>query len=189
MIVALIDDDRVVVKTVAAMLRLLHCDPREFSDAQEALREMPDDVDLVISDVCMPGMDGFAIAAGVAARFGICPPRTLLMSGNGDQKRLAAVPPSQVIGLLNKPLRFADLKRVVDFLRRARNRCPGIEAPFCPQASAQTQHVAVAGWSSICATPLYSKCPFYDSACGQTMRRWLFQCEPLAAASPGRMEA
>lgn len=173
--VVLVDDDRMSLDVLAAMLRGVGCEVQAYQNPSSALAHLPPDVDLVISDVGMPEMDGFTVAEGVALRLGVCPPRTLLVSGESHTNEVEQFPPSKVIGLLPKPIMFADVGRIVGFLAQTRKCCPGLKAPLCPYAcgrSGECESKSAEGPAS-CEGVEYARCPHYDAVCGKTLRLWV----------------
>ena len=133
MAVVLIDDEPPALHALTAMLRALHYEVLPFNDPARALASLSAEVDLVIADVNMPGMDGFTVAERVAERLGTQPPKVLLVTGADHEARLAEYRPSKVIGLLRKPVALADLRRVTQLCECAQERCPGMLLPLCPQ--------------------------------------------------------
>ncbi|WP_051521524.1 PAS domain S-box protein [Rubellimicrobium mesophilum] len=87
--VLLVDDDADVRGVTAAQLSDLGCEVVEAGSAEEALARLDADPDLdaVLSDVVMPGLDGVALAAAIRARRPSLP--ILLMTGHADRARLA----------------------------------------------------------------------------------------------------
>ena len=43
-----------------------------FKSALDALKKMPEDTDIVVTDINMPGMDGLAFAKELAGKYDIC---------------------------------------------------------------------------------------------------------------------
>lgn len=83
--VFLAEDDAALVVSVARILRGLGADVRAFSEPEkllEAAAAHPGRIDLLLTDIVMPGMDGFALAERLAAqRPGL---KVLYMSGYTD---------------------------------------------------------------------------------------------------------
>jgi CheY-like chemotaxis protein len=79
----------------------------EAEDAAGAMRQLADHprIDLVLTDVVMPGEDGVTLAAQVRAlRTGV---RVGFMTGHADRERLAGE------AVIDKPFREADLGEFV----------------------------------------------------------------------------
>jgi CheY-like chemotaxis protein len=64
--------------------------------------------DLVVSDIRMPAMDGIEMARSAAQRFPRL--RILLMTGYADQRERAAELSGIIVGVLQKPFTFGDLR-------------------------------------------------------------------------------
>ncbi|OGR41164.1 MAG: hypothetical protein A2X35_07150 [Elusimicrobia bacterium GWA2_61_42] len=83
--VFLAEDDAVLVASVARMLRDLGAEVRAFSEPEKLLEAAvahPGRIDLLLTDIVMPGMDGFALAERLAAqRPGL---KVIYMSGYTD---------------------------------------------------------------------------------------------------------
>jgi CheY-like chemotaxis protein len=78
--VFVVDDDRVIASTTAAILQLCGYESRAFVnslDALEAVRSV--EPDLVIADVVMPGLSGIDLAARLKEQCPDC--KVLLFSG------------------------------------------------------------------------------------------------------------
>lgn len=172
--VMLIDDDRTILAVTTLLLRRMGHDVLNFEDPRQALSSLPcSGADLVVSDIVMPDLNGFDVAARVAEMLGTTPPRVLLVSGYHDlRERMEGTPPSVVIGVLPKPFAFADLSRVVSLLERSRACCPGALCSFCPQV--RKDKPSPAGDAALCLSPLYAACPHYDNVCGKELRLWIW---------------
>ena len=84
--VLLVDDDDVVRAATAQMLSFVGCDVRQAADGIAALDHLLTDLDLVIADYAMPGLNGAELAERVArVRPGL---PVLLVTGYADPKRL-----------------------------------------------------------------------------------------------------
>lgn len=157
-----IDDDQLALTTLVWMLRRQEHRVAPHLDPVTAIHDIHPDVDLVISDVIMPGLDGFSVAELTQRRVGNEPPRTLLMSGQDHLASLDQVPPDQVLGLLDKPLAPAHLSRVMRLLGATRRACPGPWLGCCAQPPADG--------SEICNGTGYVRCPMYNERAGPLLR-------------------
>ncbi|MGH9347903.1 MAG: response regulator [Vicinamibacterales bacterium] len=116
--ILIVDDDRAVLLALTRQLGTLGWDARGAVSAQEALAILAglDGVDAVLTDIQMPGMDGFALQAEVAHRF---PGTTVvLMSAAADPAAATASPPAPTI--LRKPFSVHTLTAVLERVREER---------------------------------------------------------------------
>ncbi len=163
-----VDDDPAILRVAADLLTRMGHRVYTFADPAEALSALTAQVDLFITDVDMPAMDGFAVATRVAAVLGHRPPRTLLISGEDHFARLRSSLPDTVIGLLRKPPSIAHLNRVVDYLARTRHRCPGLEI-----AEFRDSHPPSAECLAFGECDHYADCPEYNIKCGRLLQEWI----------------
>ena len=179
MTIYLVDDEAALLRFLTSFLRGQGHRVMAFEDPRRAVGALQEGVDLVISDVVMPEMDGLQLAAAVTERLGNSPPRTLLMSGDPISWSKAALPEAnQVIGMLPKPMRLSILQEVIDLVEHGRYRCPGDFTSFCEHHHAI--HTAACGNAEttterapLCQTPSYSRCPHYAGGCGRRVREWI----------------
>lgn len=81
--IAVIDDDDVARMSIAQMLRLRAYDTEMFSSAEAALASPSlADMDCIVTDVKMPGMDGEALLEEIVRRRYPCP--VIMITGHGD---------------------------------------------------------------------------------------------------------
>jgi DNA-binding response OmpR family regulator len=148
-----------------------------FTRPEEACRELGNNgFDLVVTDVQMPGADGFDVAEKVAETLGTTPPKVLLISGYEDTRdRMKAFSPSVVIGLLQKPFGYHELVKVLSFLEEAQTCCPGVLKGFCSHSRMQKGDGPL-DWQTetTCCRYDYSDCPHYESECGVMLRQWIY---------------
>lgn len=174
--IMLIDDDPGVLAVTKVLLKGLGHTVVSFRDPRQAVGVLTENhVDLVISDVRMPVLDGFEVARLVAEAFGTSPPRVLLVSGGDDAgQKLQTTPPSVVIGLLPKPVDRDDLGEVLSLLEQSRACCPGTVAPFCPHVQKRSAgRVGVSAPGLPCHASDYTACPHYAGDCGTPLRHWI----------------
>ncbi len=177
--IMVIDDDRGMLRVAKALLHRMNHAVTDFTDATQAVAALRGSaIDLVISDVQMPGMSGFEVAEKVVEILGTLPPRVLLMSGGDDmQARLRGVSPGAVIGLLPKPFSYTELANVLSMVEQSRVRCPGAVASFCPNAP--IEGVVPRGQrlsAPLCFSSRYSACPHYCGRCSKALRQWVASC-------------
>jgi DNA-binding NtrC family response regulator len=111
----IVDDEKIIVDTLVAILRGCGYDALAFYDAESALaacdKQAPE---FVISDVCMPGMNGIEMAVELKGRFPRC--GVLLFSGQAGSADLleAAHEMGYDFELLLKPVHPKDLLAKLD---------------------------------------------------------------------------
>lgn len=116
--VLLADDDRAMREFVQ---RALQADGHLVTlaeDGAEALQRVEAErFDLLISDLDMPGLDGFALVSRVAGRQPQL--RIILMSGHADElKRAEGLPPGRV-ATLPKPFTLEKIRQIVRAILQA----------------------------------------------------------------------
>jgi len=121
--------------------------------------------DLVIADVAGDGdRDGLHIAMRASALLGSSPPKTLLLSHNGDISGLSALSPSILIGIAEYPNDDSFLE-LLDCIELTRRRCPGALSGmgmcFCRRTKL------------ICRTADYATCDLYNEHCGRRFQNWV----------------
>lgn len=111
--ILLVDDEQSVRSIVLKILRRASYNVLEAENGGAALKlaeSYPGPIDLVITDMYMPGLRGPEVAARLAAtRPGL---RVLFMSGYADQDARTGVP--EGANFLNKPFSGSDLAKTVE---------------------------------------------------------------------------
>lgn len=83
--VLIVDDNRDAADTLACLLELRGFDPRVAYDGPDGLRQAAAwPPDCVVSDVIMPGLDGYALARAVRADPALAGVRLVALSALGD---------------------------------------------------------------------------------------------------------
>lgn len=109
------DDDALVRKTIATVLCKGGHVVSEASDGIEAISEIDcKTIDLVITDILMPGLDGIGLLLALKAR---CPSmRVLCISGGGRDQQMLYLEFARKLGahlILAKPFTPKELERAV----------------------------------------------------------------------------
>ncbi len=87
--VLLVDDDEAVRRATAEMLETLGCKVAQAVDGDSALAALTVDVEIVVADFAMPGMNGAELAQRLAAARPDLP--VLLITGFADPKQVGAL--------------------------------------------------------------------------------------------------
>ena len=116
--ILLVDDEEAVRSIVVKILRRANYNVLEAESGEAALRisdSHPDNIDLLISDMYMPGLRGPEVAQALAPkRPGL---RVLFMSGYADQDSRSGVPLGA--NFLNKPFSGKELGAAVEAALKA----------------------------------------------------------------------
>jgi PAS domain S-box-containing protein len=107
-----IDDDARVRQTVAGLLRSAGHHTVEADGGREGLtRFVPEEFDLVLTDLGMPEVNGWDVAAAVKARHPACP--VILLTGWGDEHTGDGSGRGLADRVLNKPVRLKELLQTI----------------------------------------------------------------------------
>ena len=112
--ILLVEDDEVVRQTTAAMLDCLGFSVIEAEDggrAMDLLQENFGAINLVLSDLVMPRLDGWGVLAGVRLMNSDIP--VILASGFDEEHVFAGEHPEMPYCMLRKPFRMTELKSVL----------------------------------------------------------------------------
>src|SRR5437867_11817116 len=102
--ILLVDDNAEVLSLAGRVLTNQGYNVLEASDGKKALaicREVNGEIDLLVTDIKMPGMDGFALAGSLTASYPAI--RVLLISGHCEESRIQEIISQQGFGFLSKP--------------------------------------------------------------------------------------
>jgi signal transduction histidine kinase/CheY-like chemotaxis protein len=148
-----VDDNDTNRRILAEVLHGWSVDVTEAADGEAALREVQSAheqgrrFDILLVDVHMPGMDGFALVGELQARYGIAGTAVLMLTSDrrqGDSARCRAL---GVAHHLVKPIQHHELRRAVAALidqRDGRAAPPSSAAETASQASLRRLRVLVA---------------------------------------------
>ena len=110
--VLVIDDDPRVRRTVVSLLRAAGHHVSEADGGRQGLSRFAEEaVDVVLTDLGMPEVTGWDVAATVKARLPTCP--VVLLTGWGDQRLDEPASRDLVDRVLHKPVRFQELLQVI----------------------------------------------------------------------------
>ena len=110
--VLVIDDDPRVRATVAGLLRAAGHEAIEAEGGRQGLALFaPDRIDLVLTDLGMPEVNGWDVAAAIKTRHPSCP--VVLLSGWGDRQPGETAARDLVDRVLTKPARLQELLQTI----------------------------------------------------------------------------
>ncbi|HTB98558.1 MAG TPA: EAL domain-containing response regulator [Terracidiphilus sp.] len=115
--ILVIDDDNTICEVVSALARTLGFDCATTKDAATLTDSISPDIDLILLDLVMPGMDGIEVLRMLGERR--CRAQILLMSGVDKRvletaEKLAHSLGLRVVGHLQKPFPLPDLKGMLE---------------------------------------------------------------------------
>lgn len=115
--VAIVEDDINMRKSLEfALSEYEEFEIKCFKSALDALKKMPEDTDIVVTDINMPGMDGLALASELAGKYDV-----IIMTGNATLNRAIESVRLGVRDFLTKPF---DAETLVEALRKVRESVP-----------------------------------------------------------------
>jgi FixJ family two-component response regulator len=110
-IIAVVDDDAVLVEGVAGLIRSLGYQAITFTSATDFLRNNTAAFDCVVSDVKMPGMSGLDLLAKLRADHPFLP--VILISAFMDEVRRTEAIAAGAVCILSKPFDDDDLESCI----------------------------------------------------------------------------
>jgi DNA-binding NtrC family response regulator len=108
--VFVVDDEKIIAQTLAAILKQAGFDAKAFEDAQSAIEAANSSApELMITDVVMPGMSGIELAILFQTRWPAC--KVILFSGQASTADMleTARKEGHEFDILAKPIHPADL--------------------------------------------------------------------------------
>jgi signal transduction histidine kinase/CheY-like chemotaxis protein len=119
--ILVIDDDPRVRGTIAGLLRAAGHRITEAANGGEGLLRFTEEpAELVLTDLSMPEVTGWDVAAAVKARVPTCP--VVLLTGWADRQTEEPAGPDLVDRILHKPVRLQELLQVIEEVTSLRER-------------------------------------------------------------------
>ena len=117
--ILLVDDDDDIHKSIGRFLHDFGHEVVSAKDGAEALKHLRErkDIDWVLSDICMPGMDGIELMQNLQVRFPGLP--TVLMTGEGGENVAMTALKHGAYDYLKKPV---TLKEILAYIERIEAR-------------------------------------------------------------------
>ena len=108
--VLVVDDEPGVRFTLASAVEAPGVEPVEAASAEEALTKL-DDIDVVVTDLVMPGMDGLGLLAAIHALDGELP--VILLTARGSERVAVQAMKAGAYDYLTKPFHVDEVRHVV----------------------------------------------------------------------------
>lgn len=109
--ILVVDDEPLLLNSVAGLCEALGFRGLRASNGEAALPYIDAGVDLVITDVRMPRLDGLGLLRRIRATAPDLP--VIVMTGYPDNPDLASMSSLGVVGTLWRPFRFHELKAMI----------------------------------------------------------------------------
>jgi CheY-like chemotaxis protein len=110
--ILIVDDEALVIAAVADLCEALGHRVLRAQDGLAALPHVDAGIDLLITDIRMPNLDGPGLLRRVRAVAPTLP--VIVMTGFADSPDLAAMMALKIVGVLRKPFLFDELKAMID---------------------------------------------------------------------------
>jgi len=115
--IALVEDDINVRKSLTLALKEEGYNVLEFRDAPSALKKLDDSIDLIISDITMPKMDGIEFVKKINGKYDV-----IMITGNASLDRAIECIRLGVKDFLTKPFELEDLISAIQRKKRYKEK-------------------------------------------------------------------
>jgi CheY-like chemotaxis protein len=109
--ILVVDDEPLLLNSVAALCEALGFRVLRASNGEAALPFITAELDLVITDVRMPRLDGLGLMRRIRATTLDLP--VIVMTGYPDNPDLASISSLGIVGTLWRPFRFHELRAMI----------------------------------------------------------------------------
>ncbi|HPG29568.1 MAG TPA: response regulator [bacterium] len=111
----ILDDEIDIVELMKDVLKLENHNVRGFIRFEDMINNLTGDIDLVISDINMPDINGYEAAEKIGKILGNCPPKTLLMSASSVNRTEYSEFGNSILGVICKPF---DLEKFLELINK-----------------------------------------------------------------------
>jgi len=127
--IALVEDDINMRKSLSLALKEEGYDIVEFRDALSALKKLDESIDLIITDITMPKMDGIEFVKELNGRYEV-----IMITGNASLERAIECIRLGVKDFLTKPFEIEDLIKAIEskkiFKEKTKNKKKTVKPKF-----------------------------------------------------------
>ena len=130
--IAVVEDDINMRKSLSLALKSEGYEVVEFRHALDALKKLDDSVDMIISDITMPKMDGIEFVKELGGKYDV-----IMITGNATLNKAIEALRLGVKDFLTKPFEMEDLIAAIERKRKVKEKTKGKKAEFKPEFIAE----------------------------------------------------
>ncbi|GAB6074738.1 sigma-54-dependent transcriptional regulator [Nautilia lithotrophica] len=133
--IAVVEDDINMRKSLSLALKSEGYEVVEFRHALDALKKLDDSIDLIISDITMPKMDGIEFVKELNGKYDV-----IMITGNATLNKAIEALRLGVKDFLTKPFEIEDLIAAIERKRKVKEKTKGKKAEFKPKFIANDEN-------------------------------------------------
>jgi len=133
--IAIVEDDINMRKSLSLALKSEGYEVVEFRHALDALKKLDESVDVIISDITMPKMDGIEFVKNLNGKFEV-----IMITGNATLNKAIEALRLGVKDFLTKPFEIEDLIAAIERKRKVKEKTKGKKSQFKPEFIAHDEN-------------------------------------------------
>lgn len=126
--VAIVEDDINMRKSLSLALKSEGYEVVEYRNALDALKKLDDSVEVIISDITMPKMDGIEFVKELNGKYEV-----IMITGNATLNKAIEALRLGVKDFLTKPFEIEDLIAAIERKRKVKEKTKGKKVEFKPE--------------------------------------------------------
>jgi len=126
--VAIVEDDINMRKSLSLALKSEGYEVAEYRNAVDALKKLDESIDVIVSDITMPKMDGIEFVKELKGKYDV-----ILITGNATLTKAIEALRLGVKDFLTKPFEIEDLISAIERKRKVKEKTKGKKAEFKPE--------------------------------------------------------
>jgi len=133
--IAIVEDDINMRKSLSLALKSEGYDVVEFRHALDALKKLDESIDVIISDITMPKMDGIEFVKELGGKYDV-----IMITGNATLNKAIEALRLGVKDFLTKPFEIEDLIAAIERKRKVKEKTKGKKVNFKPEFIAEDEN-------------------------------------------------
>jgi len=126
--VAIVEDDINMRKSLSLALKSEGYEVVEFRHALDALKKLDESIDVIVSDITMPKMDGIEFVKELNGKYDV-----IMITGNATLNKAIEALRLGVKDFLTKPFEIEELIAAIERKRKVKEKTKGKKAEFKPE--------------------------------------------------------